>query len=302
MSKIDLELAPFTALRKDYGTRIGNNRIVSLWDMLQIGTQSFMTSLTFLGATLGEYNLMIQIGRHRANFVPNSPVESRAHVIKAIQNLQEICEAHGLKVSAKTAAASIDACAGALAGDGWYHPDNLQTVVTNLDGLLKSAVFEAESRKFYVLDADVDEEHDSPDALFGPDVIDAFPDAAFDISEAGKCQAFGLWTASVMHIMRVLETSVNALAKHVGVASSDNWNKTLNEIEVALRKVNKKADGIEAEVWAAEAGTHLRFIKNAWRNQSMHHGSKYDEAEAKQIFANARAFMAHLAERIDGTL
>jgi len=199
-------------------------------------------------------------------------------------------------VSEKFAVTAHKDCIKALAGEHWSHPHNLQTVTTSLEQLLKVTVTEAESRQLYVLSSNVDEKHDDADTLFGADVVDAFPHAEFDISEAGKCLSFGLWTACVMHTMRVLEIGLRALALSVDVVHSENWNQTLIGIENALRKINKKTDGDSAAQKAAEAGTHLRFIKNAYRNQAMHSHSEYDEQDAKRIFGDARSLMQYLAE------
>jgi len=134
--------------------------------------------------------------------------------------------------------------------------------------------------------------------LFGEKVEDAFPSASADIAEAGKCRALARYTASVMHLMRVLEVGLGALAAHCGLTPSENWNSTLNQIEASLRQVSRKRDGVDAEQWAAEAGTHIRFIKNAWRNHAMHPRERYDENDAAAIFDNARSLMQHLAERL----
>jgi hypothetical protein len=72
----------------------------------------------------------------------------------------------------------------------------------------------------------------------------------------------------------------------------------LNQIEVKTREVGKRTHGPVAEQWAAEAATHLRFIKNAWRNHAMHPRQVYDEERAVAIFENSRSFMQHLSENL----
>lgn len=270
-------------------------RIISWWDMLQIETRSFLASLTYISGVVSEYKLLLQAAAIGAPMAATMTRESHAMAIAKIKNLQSNCHQHGLKTSERFAAAAENSYREALLG-GFSEFRNFQRVVSSLEALVTAVISEAEGRKFYLLAGDVNDNHDDADELFGADVVDAFPQAAFDIAEAGKCLSFGLWTACVMHTMRILETGLQALAEHVGVGPSENWNKTLNEIEAELRKVSKKTDGPEAEQWAAEAGTHLRFIKNAWRNQSMHHLSKYDEREAREIFGNAKSFMSHMAE------
>jgi len=53
--------------------------------------------------------------------------------------------------------------------------------------------------------------------LFGDDVFAKFQSANDDIFEAGMCLALDRGTACVLHLMRVLEAGLGALAKTVGV-------------------------------------------------------------------------------------
>jgi len=275
-----------------------NSRIVSLWDMLQIESRSFLAGLTYLSGELGELKFMFQVVIKVGALNPTDSVERRAATLNSILNLQAACEQHGMIFAAKTAKGAFETCSEILSQGDRMSPSNIQRRITALEGLINAVIHEAESRKFYVLSGDVKDDHGDADTLFGADVVDAFPNAAFDIAEAGKCLSFGLWTASAMHIMRVFEIGLTALAGYLAIPPSENWNKTLNKIEAGLRKISKKTDGPDAEQWAAEAGTHLRFVKNAWRNQAMHHVSKYDEQEAKEIFVNAKSFMNHLVEKM----
>lgn len=281
---------------QDYANVSNVKRIVSWWDMLQVDTVNFLSSLTLISSALGEYQILLSMATQTANYRATQPLETRALVLKAIASLQDECSKHGLVMGAKFAHTASGDCLKALAGDSWCHPRNLRIVTGALEQLIKVTVTEADARQFYLLDRTVSEQHDDADTLFGTEVIDAFPSAAFDISEAGKCLSFGLWTASAMHVMKVLEIGLCGLSHHMKIVHSENWNKSLNEIEAALRSISKKTDGPKEEQWAAEAGTHLRFIKNAFRNELAHAGSKCDEREAREIFGNARSFMAHIAE------
>jgi len=55
--------------------------------------------------------------------------------------------------------------------------------------------------------------------LFGDEVAERFPKAAYDINEAGSCLAAGRYTASVFHLMRVAEYGLRTLAKPLKVKS-----------------------------------------------------------------------------------
>src|SRR5207245_7948003 len=54
--------------------------------------------------------------------------------------------------------------------------------------------------------------------LFGKLVADKFPQASEDIEEAGKCLALGRGTATVFHLMRVMEGAVEEMARLLTVA------------------------------------------------------------------------------------
>ncbi|UXU74322.1 MULTISPECIES: hypothetical protein [unclassified Paracoccus (in: a-proteobacteria)] len=148
--------------------------------------------------------------------------------------------------------------------------------------LAQTIIDELSGRKLYTLDRRHAIWFDDP-SPFGAVVEDAFPSACFDIREAAKCRAVGRWTACVMHLMRVMEAGLGALAHHHDVPADANWNQVINQIEARIREVGKRSHGPEAEQCAAEAATHLRFVKNAWRNHAMHRFEKYDEERAASI-------------------
>src|SRR5262249_39536541 len=53
--------------------------------------------------------------------------------------------------------------------------------------------------------------------LFGEEVATKFVPANQDIEEAGKCLALSRGTATVFHLMRVMEAGLKALAKPLGI-------------------------------------------------------------------------------------
>jgi hypothetical protein len=75
-----------------------------------------------------------------------------------------------------------------------------------------------------------------------------FPSAAEDIAESGKCLGCGRSTACVMHLQRVMEVGLAALAKAVGVTQQNDWGKYLKEIDLA-RFIH---EGAESGFWGDE--------------------------------------------------
>jgi hypothetical protein len=59
--------------------------------------------------------------------------------------------------------------------------------------------------------------------LFGEDVTLAFPKAAYDISEAGKCLALDRATACVFHLMRVVEVGIARLGSALNIELNPKW-------------------------------------------------------------------------------
>lgn len=266
--------------------------------MLQLEAKSLLSALTVLSCTVGDFNLSQKIISAYPNTLLSHPIATKAAIIHAVKVLVSTSELHNLPMSSKQGHRCLQLLMETLPQSTPYRPDDLRALSNSISALIHTVVDEAESRKFFAADQHFDAYHQTADTLYGPNVVDTFPEASLDIEEAGKCLSFNLWTAAVMHTMRVLETGLSRLADHVDVATGDNWNKTLNDIETSLRAVQRKSNGAAAEQWAAEAGTHLRFVKNAWRNQAMHTHVTYDEARARAIFENARSFMQHLAEKL----
>jgi len=138
---------------------------------------------------------------------------------------------------------------------------------------------------------------------FGPEVAVKFPNAIFDIEEAAKCLALGRWTASVFHQMRVIEMGLEAFAKAIGapVGQGKNWQQMLNAITNEINVVESTKptqDWKERVELYSSVAAHLRDIKNAWRNPSMHVRGTYDEERAQEIFNATHSFMRQLAREV----
>lgn len=131
-------------------------------------------------------------------------------------------------------------------------------------------------------------------SLLGEDVAAKFPDLVADIDEAGKCLAFGRATASVFHLMRVMETGVQELGKKLGVQFVDQkvWQNILDEVNKAIGAL-LRTDPDRAKL--AELASLLFAVKLAWRNEVMHPKATYTDAEATAILHATKSFMGLLA-------
>jgi hypothetical protein len=142
--------------------------------------------------------------------------------------------------------------------------------------------------------------------LFGERVAAAFPSADYDIKEAGNCFAVGAWTATVFHLMRVVERGLRVLARDRKVTFSqpiefqqwaviiENIESNLDDID-SLPKGEKKSD---AQSFYRGALVEARAFKDVWRNHVMHARKSYDEGVALSVMGHVRSFMQRLAENL----
>lgn len=128
--------------------------------------------------------------------------------------------------------------------------------------------------------------------LFGAEVASAFPKAAEDIEEAGKCMALGRYTATVFHLMRAMEVAAQALAGKLGVANLDReWGKLLSDMKT---KIEALPLGQDRNRWS-ENHSLLYHVKQAWRNDVMHPKATYTEAQAQEVFNAVDSYLRNLA-------
>ncbi|MCH9032818.1 MAG: HEPN domain-containing protein [candidate division Zixibacteria bacterium] len=135
---------------------------------------------------------------------------------------------------------------------------------------------------------------------------ETFPKARFDIDEAGKCYAFGLYTACVFHLMRIVDLCLKRLGAHYGIiAKNPNWNEYLRPLREQYDKL-KNTNPEEAQTLSdiLERFSSYRAVRNPLTHSdellpddSSHRiESKYTPEEARRHFDNANAFMTSLAD------
>lgn len=142
--------------------------------------------------------------------------------------------------------------------------------------------------------------YDAGGEHFGSKVYEKFPKTIEDIAEAGKCLSLGLGTATVFHLMRVMEAGVRALGKRFRIVIRDPRNETWANI---IRLVNVKIEAlptktrtqIERKRQLATASANLNAVRIATRNEVMHPKETYTPDEAGVVFDTTALFMAHLA-------
>ncbi|MDQ1159539.1 hypothetical protein QE385_003936 [Sphingomonas sp. SORGH_AS 950] len=171
-------------------------------------------------------------------------------------------------------------------------------IVTNSHQLYVSLSDELEKHHAYIVSPREGDLIDNGIGLFGLEVVSAMPEIRKDVADAARCRAYELWTASVMHMMRVAEVGVAALADHLGIVKGSSWGITIANVLEALDKERAAKGNPELKQWASETATYLAFVKDAFRNPAMHPEMSFTAEQAVSIYDNTRAFMRKLATRL----
>lgn len=136
-------------------------------------------------------------------------------------------------------------------------------------------------------------------APFGQSVFDAFPSARLDIQNSIRCSVFGQFTASVFHLMRVMEVGLKVLGREAGIPYAPSW-------ESYLQQLNKKLDvsyGSMTPAWRKKApllrelAGDIFAVKIAWRNPTMHVVREYTIQEAFQVAQAVETFLQRMATK-----
>lgn len=166
----------------------------------------------------------------------------------------------------------------------------METVVTTVTNELDSLTFLKVSPEYARYYSDIQP--------FGAAVADAFSKANKDIEMGGKALACGLGTATVFHMMRIMELGLKALSKPLGIAYAPSWESYISQIEkkITAKHPSKSAKWKKQEPLFRDILGDLQAIKIAWRNPTMHIVRHYDQDEGEDVFRMVKRFMRRLAE------
>jgi hypothetical protein len=167
-----------------------------------------------------------------------------------------------------------------------------------IEQLINSLALELNGRRFYGPLRKYEPYFEQP-KLFGDDVFAKFSSANNDIFEAGMCLALERGTACAMHLMRIIEAGLKALAATLGVGVQNDWGSYLRLIDEALAKRIKASGKRTAdEQFFAEARVMIDGMRVAWRNPTMHIENNYSVERAESMLIAVRSFMQHLATKL----
>ena len=103
---------------------------------------------------------------------------------------------------------------------------------------------------------------------FGIEVNKHFPSARHDITEAAQSLALDRSTAAVMHLMRVLEVGLHALARYLRIPyEHNNWGAIIDQIPGRIQQIESKTrkpkNWRNIRQFLAETGADFRLLKDA---------------------------------------
>jgi hypothetical protein len=124
-----------------------------------------------------------------------------------------------------------------------------------------------------------------------------------DPIEAVKCLTRGCSTATVFHLMRMLEIGLTPFGALFGVSlDHTNWGPALEKIESKIKEMHKdplwKAlpDCKDRQEAYGQVASSFDMFRVAWRNYTVHNRGKYTEDEADDIFRSVKTFLNKAAD------
>lgn len=187
--------------------------------------------------------------------------------------------------------------AGDSANAGSYY---IRAVKDACNALSDAFQKECASRQSVILRVEATNLYTQVEPLFGESVSLKFAKVATDISEAGKCLALERPTASVFHLMRVVEFAVKRLGKKLNVqidVEKENWYQIIVHVNKAVDLLPTKSDRQrKAKQAIGAAAAHLNSVRIATRNDVMHPKATYTDEEATELFNATKQLMQQMAK------
>jgi hypothetical protein len=222
--------------------------------------------------------------------------KAKANVKKALSRIIEECNFMGLKMTAIYAEKCLQKVDSSKSEEWSLKVDTLEERFCD----------EIRDITFFFIPQDKLNYYQKTD-LFGTAVMENFPAANHEASEAGKCFATARYTACVFHLMRVLEIAMHSISKALEIPNPTrdaerNWGKMLVKIKGQIGQNNsQKSNDVTWQNdndFYEKTYAYLEGVRNPWRNATMHVETDYDEGGALDIFNATSALMRHIAAKL----
>jgi hypothetical protein len=283
------------------------HRLVTLWNMLQVFADTFVKLITELKQAELEVSGIVPI--HGSD---QQHVERLSRIAGSIRAMDVYCNNLYLTSASKQTAYITEwlTVSSFNIDDFWRMVEQLRRrIQEDLEETVMYSLEPSRVRMFYQKSTNgIMKGHllrIPPEVLWGDEVCSNFKSAIGDMADASRCLAFGQGTASVFHIMRVMEIGLRALGKSLNNSKLDpknnpSWDSILKKCDAELAKPyqQKSPEWQKHDVFYGESIANLRAVKVAWRNPTMHVEKSYDYDEALHVWTTSRAFMRQLASHV----
>jgi len=231
------------------------------------------------------------------------PIRSFGDLKEGVDRLAAIsgeCEFAVIEVCAKQARDEL----ARIAADGpnvTMQGEQLGRVIGSLGRLKDGVIAESQTRFAMILDSHSKQLWEPTRPPFGEDFKNKFSGSQYELDEAGKCLALARSTATVFHLMRLMETGLRAVHNCLGLSApftgnDRSWGNILKAIK---EEIDRRPKGWAEKERFQALYASLDAVKDAWRNPTMHIENKYTPEEATHVFNMVRGFMIGLASRCD---
>lgn len=260
-----------------------------LWGLLEM--------LRFYAASFVRANDLVSVSL--ANFARGQidQQEWRDHLVEGLNDLHDAC------VEAKMPAHVIDVSSRLR---NQANSTQEHSLITSVLELQRAITLELTSRYFVQIHKQRRSFYEQDSPPFGDAVARQFSEATRDISDAARCLALEQWTATVFHLMRVLEIGLRRFSDMINVPFKgdielENWKNIIDQLEKHIKSLEQTLPkGPEKDNdlrFYASAASQFWHFKNAWRNHVSHSRATYDERDAVMIWNSVREFMTAIATR-----
>jgi hypothetical protein len=179
------------------------------------------------------------------------------------------------------------------------------------DRVFFSIVETSTIERFFKPDPATDGTHLIPkraDEIFDAVIVERFGDCIDDLIEASKCYVAAVYTASIFHLMRVVEHGLKEVAKIAGITDpKPSWGSVLSKVDLYCfrTKYEELPPAVQPhQALLRDLSAEMHSIQYAWRNRVSHVEDKLiptkpiDHDIATEIMTTVQAFMRSLADRL----
>jgi len=267
-------------------------RLLSWWEMEKFSARNFYLIGNLLGILPAQIEKALNPDCAQPSSDEKVSLETRNHVAVWVMEIQKHCEEIGLEYAVVHTKRFIWRLERDMTLGDMRHQ------ITEL----KDRIYDSMANVLFMHVPKSEAEFYEPVDAFGPDVSSAFPSIWYDVREAYTCYALDRPTASVFHLMRVLEVALVALGRVFGFSfSHTNWGPAIDQLESKIREMGNdpawksRPDWKEQQEFYSQAVGYLHVTKDAWRNYTAHARGKFEPKQVKVMLENVKLFMQHIS-------